>query len=271
MSNAGMKRILAALLLLTLGAPAFGQDFDQDFKKAWQAYERGDYATALSEWRTPADHGIARAQALVGRMYYVGKGAPRNYAEAAKWYQKAAEQGDTEALSLLAYMYTMGQGVPQDYAEAIKWYRKAADQFDRGLRYYDMLGLLTQDYGEATEWYRQAAEQGDAGAQFYLGRIYQSGMGVPQDYVEATKWYRKAAEQGDATAQLYLGVMYSKEGVPQDYVQAHMWFNLSAAHGEKNATELRDDVAKRMTAAQIAEAQKLAREWLPAYEKPKNN
>jgi hypothetical protein len=42
-----------------------------------------------------------------------------------------------------------------------------------------------------------------------------------------------------------------------------MWFNLSAANGEKQGAELRDALARRMTPAQIAEAQKLARQWKP--------
>jgi hypothetical protein len=50
-------------------------------------------------------------------------------------------------------------------------------------------------------------------------------------------------------------------GVPQDYILAHMWSNLSAAGGHKDAEKNRDFVAAKMTAAQIAEAQKLAREW----------
>ena len=76
------------------------------------------------------------------------------------------------------------------------------------------------------------------------------------------KWYRKAAARGDAAAQFNLGVMYFHgQGVPQDYVQAHLWFNLSAAReGEKNATRNRNITAKRMSAPQIAEAQRLARE-----------
>ena len=58
--------------------------------------------------------------------------------------------------------------------------------------------------------------------------------------------------------------MYVKgQGVPQDYVIAHMWFNLAAARGKKNAVKARDIVAAQMTPAQIAEAQKLAREWKP--------
>jgi TPR repeat protein len=54
-----------------------------------------------------------------------------------------------------------------------------------------------------------------------------------------------------------------RPGVPQDYIQAHMWFNLAAANGLKEPADFRDDLAKRMTPAQIAEAQQLAREWRP--------
>ena len=87
---------------------------------------------------------------------------------------------------------------------------------------------------------------------------------MPQNYAEALKWYRLAADQGDAGAQNNLGVMYANgQGVPQDYVRAHMWFNLSAAQGNQDAARNRDNIAKLMTPAQIAEAQKLAREWQP--------
>jgi hypothetical protein len=77
-------------------------------------------------------------------------------------------------------------------------------------------------------------------------------------------WYRKVAEQGHAIAQNGLGEMYANgQGVPQDYVQAHMWFNLGATAGDKDAVKNRDIVAAKMKPAQIAEAQKLAREWKP--------
>ena len=100
--------------------------------------------------------------------------------------------------------------------------------------------------------------------------MYSAGRGVPQDYSEAAKWFRKAANQGYATGQAKLGFMYFLgRGVLQDYVQAHMWLNLSAAHGDKNAPKDRDRVARRMTPAQIAEAQRLAREWMAAFNKRK--
>jgi uncharacterized protein len=111
-----------------------------------------------------------------------------------------------------------------------------------------------------------------------LGNIFYSGNGVPQNYAETVKWLRKAADQGLARAQSSLGSMYEDgKGVPWDYVQAHMWFNLAAsgfsAHSgikgrDKAATAAsgRDFAASRMTPEQIAEAQKLAREWKPSTE-----
>ena len=49
------------------------------------AYDRGDYATALREWRPLAEQGNAKAQYNLGAMYYSGLGVPQDYAEAVKW------------------------------------------------------------------------------------------------------------------------------------------------------------------------------------------
>ena len=87
---------------------------------------------------------------------------------------------------------------------------------------------------------------------------------MPQDYSEAARWLRKAADQGYAIAQQGLGLIYSSgEGVPQDYVEAHKWLNLAASRstGSDQTGIDRDAVAKLMTPQQIAEAQRLAREW----------
>ncbi len=83
----------------------------------------------------------------------------------------------------------------------------------------------------------------------------------------AVKWYRRAAEQGDARAQYNLGLLYANgEGVPQDFVQAHLWYSLAATRGDTDAQNNRDIVTKRMTREQIAEAQRLARDWRPKAE-----
>ncbi len=132
------------------------------------------------------------------------------------------------------------------------------------------------DYATALRIFRQLAEQGDAKAQIKLGVMYARGWvvktkgkiieyrNVRPDHAEAARWFRKAAEQGDADAQYNLGIMYANgRGVTQDYVQAHMWYNLAAAQGKETASKLRDITEKMMTAEQIAEAQRLAREWKP--------
>jgi len=101
--------------------------------------------------------------------------------------------------------------------------------------------------------------------------MFATGQGVPQDHAEAVKWYRKAADQGLAQAQSRLGVMYAKgQGVSQDYVEACKWFDLAAARFAASDAMLRDEavsnrqgIAAGMTPTQIAEAQRLAREWKP--------
>ena len=142
----------------------------------------------------------------------------------------------------------------------------SAGPFEDGLAAYD-----GKDYATALRLWRPLADQGHPGAQYNLGSMYDFGQGVPQDYAAAVGWYRKAAEQGHTYAQNNLGVMYHNgKGVPQDYVQAHKWYDLAASLYPASETEKRDtavknrdNVAKKMTPAQIAEAQKLAREWKP--------
>lgn len=123
---------------------------------------------------------------------------------------------------------------------------------------------------EAARWYRLAAEQGHAHAQQWLAGLYFDGRGVRKDYREAASWYLKAAEQDMACAQSHLGEMYrAGQGVSKDYTQAYFWFNLASAHDPTwgkcpdEAQRERDDLEKKMTAAQIAEAQRLTREWKP--------
>ncbi len=156
-----------------------------------------------------------------------------------------------------------------DYAAALREWRPLAEQghataqYNLGSMYFEGWGVKEND-AEAVKWYRKAAEQGHVNAELKLGDMYRQGVGVPQDFAKAAKWYRKAAEQGHATAQLVLGVMYVKgQGVAQDDVQAHMWWSLAANQGNAAAISNRNIVAGKMTPGQIAEAKKLAREWMP--------
>ena len=120
------------------------------------------------------------------------------------------------------------------------------------------------DYATALRLFLPLAEQGKARAQAALGFLYYNGFGVPKDYAVAAEWNRKAAEQGDAGAQLYLSFIYGDGlGVPKDYVLAYMWANLAASRGSEDAKKSRDLLEPLMTPDQIAEAQRLAREWKP--------
>jgi len=151
----------------------------------------------------------------------------------AKKILQKAESGDAKYQNELGLFYYHGRGVPQNYKEAVKWYNRAA-------------------------------EQGLAEAQYNLGLMYYHGRGVPQNYKEAVKWYNRAAEQGIAGAQNNLGLMYCHgEGVFQDYVLAYKWFNLASAQGHENAKGNRGILKNRMTPSQIAEAQRLSREFRP--------
>ena len=72
------------------------------------------------------------------------------------------------------------------------------------------------------------------------------------------------AGRGDAGACYDLGVAFStgSNGAPCDLIEAHKWFNLAAARGHEEAAHCRADVSEEMTAREIAEAQRRARQWL---------
>ena len=119
---------------------------------------------------------------------------------------------------------------------------------------------------------RRAAEEGNPEAQFSLGELYEEGQLISEDFAQTVEslleWYGRAAEQGHVDAQFNLGRMYADgEGVAQDYVLAHMWLNLSTSRTSgdehKDEAEMRDAIAAEMTREQVAEAQRLAREWKP--------
>ena len=94
------------------------------------------------------------------------------------------------------------------------------------------------------------------------------GGNMPEDDAEAAKWFRKAADLGVAQAQMLLASMYvTGQGVAQDIVQAHLWSILAAAQGNETAQGLLDSGADSLTPDQIAEAQRMAREWMAKHQR----
>ena len=158
-----MNRI--TLTLATVLSLAFTQVTAQDFNKGYEAYNTGDYDTAVKEWKPLAEQGYASAQFNLGIMYEYGDGVPKDYANAVKWYKLSAEQGDAAGQYSLGNMYSKGNGVIKDKAEAVRLWRLSG-------------------------------EQGYAYAQGMLGIMYELGDGVLKDNITAHMWYNIASANG---------------------------------------------------------------------------
>ena len=113
----------------------------QSIDAAYAAYQNADYPSALRLSRPLAEQGDARAQSLLGLIYYNGRGVRQDEREAIRWFRRAADQGDAAAQLQLGIMYSEGRGVPQDYFEAARWYQIAAD---RSAEAQYNLGIYTQ-------------------------------------------------------------------------------------------------------------------------------
>ncbi|WP_235001439.1 tetratricopeptide repeat protein [Nitrosovibrio sp. Nv4] len=128
----------------------------------------------------------------------------------------------------------------------------------------------TDDHRFAVRLYQENAENGDSDAQYKLGLLYLTGNGALQDFAEAAKWIKLSAEQGYGLAQYELGLIYrTGYGLAVDQVQSYVWLNLAAAAGVQEAVTVRDEVMRSLSTKQLAQAQKISREWLAARPKPK--
>ena len=149
------------------GAPSSGPtaDIGVEMAHAFEAANRGDYASALAIWGPLAQAGVARAQNNVGACFAEGLGVARDTGFALRWLTLAAQAGDPVGQRNLAALYFKGEGVAQNYARA-------------------------------AELYRMAAEQGDGPAQDMLSWMLLEGEIVPSDSADARRFALAAAEQG---------------------------------------------------------------------------
>ena len=140
----------------------------------------------------------------------------------------SAIRGDAANQALLGLMYELGEGVPKEYSKAREWFQKSADQgnsyaqYYLGLMYANGIGVAT-DREKAIEWLQQSAKQRNPFAQFMLGTMY-TGGGISTDYTQGFRLLHEASGHGGPVgqvAQLFLGIMYERgEGTPKNYVQA---------------------------------------------------
>jgi len=261
------------MVLMTLGAAQAQLTPFEVYKLA----SVGDKA-AIQRLTALGQAGNAEAEYWLGGMYYLGEGVPKDLAIGIQWYQKAAGKGYSAAREMLESLPTeLKLRAGGGDAQALAQLKTLADKGDSqaqsalGFIYYAGFGV-PRDTVQAVYWYRKAALQGDAYSAASLGDIYATGDGgMPKDVSEAVSWRKKAAEGGNRSAQQSLGEMYAEgTGVPKDLVLAYMWCNLAAADtfGEV-AKMIRDRLEKQMTPDQIAEAQRLSREWKPKEESAK--
>ena len=159
---------------------------------------------------------------------------------------RAARSVLLAAMVLLAPLAAAAQGADLDDVQNAR--------LEGAVRAYQM-----GDYGKAVDELRPLAEEGVAEAEYYLGFMYAQGLGVQQSYETAAHWYEDAARQGHAQAQNYLGLLYFEgNGVPRSFRDAFIFFELAAAAGNQDAANNRLIVARKMSSAQITEAQKAA-------------
>ena len=131
-----------------------------DLESAKRAYHERDFPTAVKEFTVLADQGNWEAQLILGKMYMLGQGVPKDSELAIKWFRAAATQGDSEAQFFLGSMYLLPQ----------------------------------KNIGEGLKWLRLSADQGEQDAQFLLGKAYMNGQKeLRRDPVQGYMWLRLAA------------------------------------------------------------------------------
>ncbi|MFD0917214.1 peptidoglycan-binding protein [Pseudahrensia aquimaris] len=180
----------------------------------------------------------------------------------------AARQGDPKALFELAMRYSDGKIVPRDLSQSAIWFERAAEagfapaQYSVGSLYEKGIGV-EKNIEKAAQWYALAADQGNARAMHNLAVINAMGVGGNEANMEvAVNWFKKAAEFGIKDSQFNLGILYGQGmGVPQNLSESYKWFGIAAKTGDADAASKRDEVAKAMDSADLAQMKEVVANW----------
>ena len=221
--------------------------------------------TDIDAVQRKAETGDASAEYELGRSMLSPKPSDSEVASAMPWFRRSAEQGFAPAE--YAYGDIFREGRWKDPKQLVYWWTKAAEQGNfhaqlwLGEFYEGGRDGIARDYSEALKWLSLAARQGQPDAQVTLGQMYQDGEGVPQDYRLAAYWYRKAADHiadlgGAGQGANRLAQLYEDgHAGSHDYVFVYLWY---AYTGDTSGMR---DVAQKMNASQIADAQSRVRPW----------
>ena len=206
--------------------------------RAFGAFQRGYYLTAMELALPRAQLGDPAAQTLVAELFASGLGVARNMSDAAFWYRQAAEGGDAAAQFKYGVMLLEGKYVEADRAKAEELMKKAADAGNAFAEFNFAQMLVAQKPGdagilEALPYFEQAAEQGVPDAQYALAQIYSNTQGIPEEKrARARELMEKAARAGYDTAQLDYAIwLIDGVGGPKDYEKGFRWMQVAATRG----------------------------------------
>ena len=208
---------------------------------AYEAFDQGQYITALELGVKAAERGEPQAHTLVARIYAEGLGTSKNFSLAAQWYKRGGELGDPEAMFAYGVMLAEGQGIDQDRVAAARYFESAAAK-RHPLANYNLAQLFLKGDGKPENPHRAfmhmrfAAESGVVTAQYDLGTMYATGTGTDPNAFEAAKWIGKAAAAGSVEAQIdYAVLLFRGHGVPVDAKRGADYFRQAAEKGAATA------------------------------------
>ena len=158
----------------SVGSLQWANQADED--SAYEAYQRGDYGTAYSNWRPLAEAGEAEAQFNLAVLYDLGQGVAVDKARAATWYGRSAEQGLGAAQFNLAALFASGEGVARNSVLAYALFDLAAADDPEAAQQRDAeaRGMSAEEIDSAV---RLAERARDLGAASIFGDVL--GIGAP--------------------------------------------------------------------------------------------
>jgi uncharacterized protein len=237
--------------------------------EAYNAYQSGDDARALTLFLPHARNGLREAQVRVAQIYSRNRGVPPNPTESCNWWEAAALQGDAVGANNLGRCYEIGSGRGKSDANAAIWYRRAADggnaygMYNLGLAYEYGRGV-SQSFATAADWFRRAlnaklapgdnpdaerhlrrsmnnvnAEKGDPQAQFDLAiDLFNGHKPEVKDERRAVAMMREAATRGTSPEAWYTYGSWIHGGVgglKSDLPQAATWIKKASDAGHESA------------------------------------
>ena len=165
-------------------------------------------------------------------MFEHGVGVEQNVTKAIYWYEYARQIGKREAVSYLTKLFIKSKR----YEEGYYWYM---DSRIRSTFFGYDLGVIFEKQGKyekARKLYEKAVKLWSPKAEFRLGRLYETGLGVPMDLEKAVYHYKNASKRGVDDARFAIGkLLYWGKGVKQDRKRAYKWIDMAARHGHTEA------------------------------------